>query len=190
MVLTLYFWKSVFLQSWICIAGRYFSISDTVPTCDFPLVWKAENKTQTQNRLYCRTRDYFFIFCLALVIMSKNNTFRSELKCLAQVLHFNPLRKLCDLKGIRGNALICFEKWVREQCPNQLTSFVTKYIQTNHRPHYWHQSRTHTRRTSRQTAHLPYCASKRATLISLHLQKSNTETKCDCVVWQQPGRRH
>lgn len=38
--LTLYFWKSLFLQSWICTAERHFSILDTAPVCNFPLVWK------------------------------------------------------------------------------------------------------------------------------------------------------
>ena len=33
---------------------------------------------------------------------------------------------------MRGNKLICFEKWVREQCPNQLPTPKTKYIKTNH----------------------------------------------------------
>lgn len=36
-------------------------------------------------------------------------------------------------KGIRGTTLIRFEKWVREQCPNQLAAAKTKYIKTNPR---------------------------------------------------------
>lgn len=43
--LTLYLWRSGFLQSWIFDDERYFSISDAVPVCDFPLVWKVREKT-------------------------------------------------------------------------------------------------------------------------------------------------
>lgn len=58
-------------------------------------------------------------------------------------------KKLCGPKGIRGNTLICFGKWVREQCPNQLLTPKTKYIKTNLQACHWHQS--HTSMTSRNT---------------------------------------
>lgn len=43
--LTLYFWRSVFLQSTISAVDRYFSISDAVPVCDLALVWVVGKET-------------------------------------------------------------------------------------------------------------------------------------------------
>lgn len=52
---------------------------------------------------------------------------------LAQVLHFKSCPITKPPKGIRGTTLICFGKWVREQCPNRMPTAKTKHIKTNHK---------------------------------------------------------
>lgn len=166
---TLYLWRSEFLQSWICDFKRYFSISDAVLVGAFPLVWKLKRRTHTLIRHACWSRESLCVHILFLIgsNFSPNDSNKKKLCSKTKLNEFgsgSALQVLWPItkgpKGIRGTTLIWFEKWVREQCPNQMPKAKTKHIKTNHK-----LAATSPAATGNET-HLPYYAAKKATLTS------------------------
>lgn len=64
-----------------------------------------------------------------------NNFFLSAFQMLTNY------KSRIEAEGIKETALICFGKWVREQCPNQLPADATSCIQTKPEAHHWDNKR-------------------------------------------------
>lgn len=150
------------LQSWICTVRRHFSISGTAPVCSFPLVWNVQNtETKSSFLLFSWPQKLLYAWLLFgpgySVQQHQSPELNEQVRLRFCISSLYLLQKLFGPKGIRGNTLICFEKWVREQSPHQLPSFITK------------QTTNTSLAPLRHDYHSPYCASERATWISLYL---------------------